>query len=57
MVGAAVVVVGASEVLERTGQAPVRRHIDDRGPVVLRELRLSVNRSGAGLAVKHASPL
>jgi hypothetical protein len=45
------------EVLERAGQAPVRHYVGDRGAVVLRELRLSVDRRGAGLAVGHASPL
>jgi hypothetical protein len=37
--------------------APVRRRINDRGPIVLREFRLSVDRCGAGLAFGHASPL
>jgi hypothetical protein len=45
------------EVLEHAGQAPVRRRVGDRGPVVLRELRLSVDRRGVGLSVGHASPL
>ena len=42
------------ELLERAGEALVGR----RRPrvVVLRELRMSVDRRGAGLAVKHASP-
>jgi hypothetical protein len=48
---------GEGEVLERACQAPVRRRVGDREPVVLRELRLSINRRGAGLIVKHASPL
>jgi hypothetical protein len=48
---------GEGEVLERTGQAPVGRRISDWGPIVLGELRLSVDRRGAGLAVGHASPL
>jgi hypothetical protein len=48
---------GESEVLKRAGQAPVGRRVGDRRPVVLRELRLSVDRRGAGLAVRHASPL
>jgi hypothetical protein len=48
---------GVDEVLERACQAPVRRRFGDRGPVVLRELCLSVDRRGAGLAVEHASPL
>jgi hypothetical protein len=45
------------EVLERAGQALVGRHVGDRGPVVLRELRLSVYRCGAGLVIGHASSL
>jgi hypothetical protein len=39
------------EVLERAGQTLVGRRVGDRGPVVLRELRLSVDNRGAGLAV------
>jgi hypothetical protein len=39
------------QVLEGAGQAPVGRHVGDRGPVVLRELRLSVDRCGARLAI------
>jgi hypothetical protein len=42
---------GEVEVLQRAGQAPVIRRVGDRGPVVLRELRLSVDMRGAGLAV------
>jgi hypothetical protein len=48
---------GEGDVLERAYQAPVRRRVGDRVPVVLRELRLSVDRHGARLAVEHASPL
>jgi hypothetical protein len=48
---------GEGEVLERAGQAPVRRRVGDRRPVVLRELRLGVDRRGARLAVRHVSPL
>jgi hypothetical protein len=44
------------EVLERVGQASVRRRVGDRGPVVLRELCLSVDIHGVGLAVGHAAP-
>jgi hypothetical protein len=43
--------------LKGAGEAPVGCRIGDRGLVVLRELCLSVNRRGAGLAVEHASPL
>jgi hypothetical protein len=38
---------GEGEVLEHTGQASVGCRIGDRGFVVLRELRLSVERRGA----------
>jgi hypothetical protein len=48
---------GEGEVLESARQAPVRCRVGDRGAVVLRELRLSVDRRGARLAVGHASPL
>jgi hypothetical protein len=48
---------GEGEVLEHAGQAPVGRRVGDRRPVVLRELCLSVDRRGAGPAVRHASPL
>jgi hypothetical protein len=48
---------GEGQVLEGTGQAPVGRRVGNRGPIVLRELRLSVNRRGAGLAIRHASLL
>jgi hypothetical protein len=51
--------VGAreGEVLERACQAPVRCCISNWGLVVLRELRLSVNRRGTWLAIGHANPL
>jgi hypothetical protein len=48
---------GERRLLERACQAPVRCRIGDRGPVVLGELCLSVNRHGTGLAIEHASPL
>jgi hypothetical protein len=48
---------GEGEVLECACQAPVRRRVGDWGAVVFRELRLGVNRRGAGLAVGHSSPL
>jgi hypothetical protein len=47
---------GEGQVLEGVGQAPVGRRVGDWGPVVLRELRLSIDRCGTGLAVGHASP-
>jgi hypothetical protein len=48
---------GEGEVLERAGEAPVGRHVADRGPVILKELRLSVDGCGAGLAVGHVGLL
>jgi hypothetical protein len=48
---------GEGEVLERADEAPIGRRLSDRGPVVPRELRLSVDGCRAGLAVGHASPL
>jgi hypothetical protein len=48
---------GEGEVQECADEALVGRSVGDRGPVVLRELRLSVDRCGAGLLVGHASPL
>jgi hypothetical protein len=48
---------GEGKVLERACQTSIRRRVGDRGAVVLGELRLSVNKRGAGLAVRHASPL
>jgi hypothetical protein len=44
------------QILERTSEAPVGCRIGDRWSVVLKELRLSVDRRGAGLAVVHAIP-
>jgi hypothetical protein len=48
---------GEGQVLEHAGQAPVERCVCDWGLVVLKELRLSVGRRGAGLAIGHASSL
>jgi hypothetical protein len=48
---------GEGDVPERAYQALVRRRIDDRGPIILRELCLSVDMHGTGLAVRHASSL
>jgi hypothetical protein len=45
------------QILEHTSEAPVGCRIGDRWSIVLRELRLSVDRRGAGLVVVHASPL
>jgi hypothetical protein len=48
---------GEGKVLERVGQALVGRRVGDQGPIVLRELCLSVDRCGAGLLVGHVNPL
>jgi hypothetical protein len=40
---------GEGQVLEGTSQAPVGRRVGDRGPVILKELHLIVERQGAGL--------
>jgi len=48
---------GEGEVLQRTGQTPVGRRISHRITQISRQLRLSVDRSGAGLAISHPSPL
>jgi hypothetical protein len=45
------------QVLQGADQALVGRSVGDRGSIVLRELRLSVDWRGAGLVVGHASPL
>jgi hypothetical protein len=45
------------EVMESPDEAPVGRHVVDRGSIVVGDLRLSVNKHGVGLAVGHASPL
>jgi hypothetical protein len=50
--------VGAGEgeeVLERACHAPVRCRIGDRGPIVLGELRLSVNTRGTGIAIEMSA--
>jgi hypothetical protein len=51
---------GQGQVLKGAGQGSgrtSRQRLGDQGPIVLRELRLSVDRHGAGLAVERASPL
>jgi hypothetical protein len=40
---------GEGQILEGTSQAPVGHRVGDRGPVILREHCLSVERRGAGL--------
>jgi hypothetical protein len=44
-------------ILEGAGQASVGRRVDDWAHVIFRELRLCVDRRGAGLAIGHASSL
>src|SRR6185312_13482863 len=48
---------GEGEVLQGTGQTPVGSRISHRSTQITRQLRLSVDRSGAGLAISHPSPL
>ena len=48
---------GEGEVLQGTGQTPVGSMISHRSTQISRQLRLSVDRSGAGLAISHPSPL
>src|SRR6185312_4178782 len=48
---------GESEVLQSAGQTPVGSRISHRITQISRQLRLSVDRSGAGLAINHPSPL
>ena len=48
---------GEGEVLQGTGEASVGSRISHRITQISRQLRLSVDRSGAGLAISHPSPL
>ena len=48
---------GESEVLQSASQTPVGSRISHRITQISRQLRLSVDRSGAGLAISHPSPL
>jgi hypothetical protein len=48
---------GEGQVLVGAGEALVGHRVDDWGSVILRELRLSVDMRGAGLAVGYASLL
>src|SRR6185312_5007740 len=48
---------GEGEVLQSAGQTPVGSRISHRITQISRQLRLSVDRSGAGLAISHPSPL
>src|SRR6185295_6289345 len=47
---------GEGEVLQSTGQTPVGSRISHRITQISRQLRLSVDWSGAGLAISHPSP-
>ena len=48
---------GEGEVLQGTGQTPVGSMISHRSTQISRQLRLSADRSRAGLAISHPSPL
>ena len=48
---------GEGEVLQGIGQTPVGSRISHWIPQVSKQFRLSVDRSGAGLAIGHPSPL
>jgi hypothetical protein len=48
---------GKSQVLKGAVEDPIGHRVGDSGPIVLRELCLSVNRRGAGLAVRHVNLL
>jgi len=48
---------GEGEVLQGTGEAPVASRIGHGITQISRQLRLSIDRSGAWLAISHPSPL
>ena len=48
---------GEGKVLQDTGQTSIGSRISHRSTQISRQLRLSVDRSGAGLAISHPSPL
>src|SRR6185312_12968450 len=48
---------GEGEILQSAGQTPEGSRISHRITQISRQLRLSVDRSGAGLAINHPSPL
>src|SRR6185436_4413837 len=48
---------GEGEVLQSASQTPVGSRISHRITQISRQLRLSVDMSGAGLAISHPSPL
>ena len=48
---------GEGEILQSAGETPVGSRISHRITQISRRLRLSVDRSGAGLAISHPGPL
>ena len=48
---------GEGEILQSAGQTPVGGRVSHRITQISRQLRLSVDWSGAGLAISHPSPL
>ena len=48
---------GEGEVLQSAGQTPIGSRISHWSTQISRQLRLSVDWSGAGLAINHPSPL
>ena len=48
---------GEGQVLQSARQTPVGSRISHRITQISRQLRLSVDKSGAGLAISHPSPL
>ena len=48
---------GEGEILQGTGEAPVASRIGHGITQISRQLRLSIDRSGAWLAISHPSPL
>src|SRR6185437_6819748 len=48
---------GESEILQGASKTPVGSRISHRITHISRQLHLSVDRSGAGLAISHPSPL
>jgi hypothetical protein len=48
---------GEGEVLKGPGETPVRSGVSHRGSLNLGQLALSIDRSGARVAVSHPSPL
>jgi hypothetical protein len=48
---------GEGELLKGPSETPVCNGVSHRGSLNLRQLALSIDRSGAGIAVNHPSPL